>query len=191
MAGSAGVEQVFPRPGGASPAPGAGGSTSGGAKGVRLGQRELMIGGAVAVVGLALLSRSRAGGDVSPDDDEDASAGTFELDTRDTDLYNELQPELEAISDRLDGIARPPAPAPKPAPPKPKPTPAQNIPYVIRRGDTLNSIARRYRTTRTRLWTLNRVVLDSVARTHKKKSSNQGRILYPGTTIRVPKPKTR
>lgn len=186
----AGVEQVFPRPGGASPAAGTGGTGPTGGKGVRLGQRELMIGGAVAVVGLALFSRSRAGGDVSSED-EDPEGAAFEIDTRTTDLYNELQPELEAISDKLDGIARPPAPSPKPAPPKPGPKPAPNMYYVIRKGDTLASIARKYRTTRAHLWNLNHAVLDAAARKRGRKDSGNGKHLVAGTQIRVPKPKTR
>ena len=185
----AGVEQVFPRPGGASPAAGTGSTGPTGGKGVRLGQRELMIGGAVAVVGLALFSRSRAGGDVSSEDDDTDSAASFEIDTRTTDLYNELQPELEQINDKLDGIARPPAPAPKPAPPKEGPKPVPNMYYIIKKGDTLAGIARKFKTTRAHLWNLNHTVLDEAARKRGRKNSDNGKHLVAGTQIRVPKPK--
>jgi hypothetical protein len=131
-----GVEQVFPRAGGSGGAyPAAGPTSSGGAK-VKLGKRELMIGGAVAVAGLALVARSRGGGETS-DGGDSASADRFEIDTRDTDLYNDLQPELEAIQDAIRDTPKPatptqirdaikpllPKPSPKPAPKKKKPRP--------------------------------------------------------------------
>lgn len=136
-----GVQPVFPNSGsggtgGSSPAAGAGAGRGGG-KGLRigkmrLGQRELAIGGAVVVGALALFARSRAGGDTTSEGDDVTSPagapGAYEIDTSRTDFYNELQPELEAVSDRLEDlegavkqIPRTPTPAPKPPAPKPKP----------------------------------------------------------------------
>ncbi|KAB2809300.1 hypothetical protein F9L07_19870 [Pimelobacter simplex] len=130
-----GVQPVFPASGGtggSSPAAGAGGGKGIRIGKMRLGQREAMIGGAAIVGALALFARSRAGGDTTAEGDdvtsEAGAPGAYEIDTRSTDFYNELQPELEAINDGLEDLAgavkqipRTPTPAPKPPAPKPKP----------------------------------------------------------------------
>jgi hypothetical protein len=139
-----GIKRVFPND---APAGGGGpvASTGGGSirlGGMRLGKREAAVGGAVAVAGLALFARARAGGDASTDEDvlgagatrDGDTAAQYEIDTRSTDFYNELQPELEAIGDNLSGLpqavvdalpdAQNPytaAPSPVPSAPKAKP----------------------------------------------------------------------
>lgn len=169
----------------------------GGGGSIRLGQRELMIGGAVVVAGLALYSRSRAGGDVTDDGGEEGSAGGFEIDTRNTDFYNELQPELEALPGAVAAAiaeqqaAKPPAPSPKPPPPKPGPkagTTARYLNHLVRKGETLTSIARKYKTTRSAVYKLSKEAIELAARSHGRKSSQAGRFIYPGTTLRVPNP---
>lgn len=155
----------------------------------RIDQRTAMVGGAVLVVGLALFQRSRSGGDVGSSDP--SSVSNLELDTTTTDLYNELQPELERINDALDGlkdgIPTTPPSSPKPPPPKPGPKPPNPTftAYVVKKGDTLLSISRRFGIGRQRLYDNNRAVLEAAAKAHGQKSSNNGRKLYPGTVLRV------
>jgi outer membrane biosynthesis protein TonB len=131
-----GISKVFGT-GGSSPTAGAG---AGGK--TRLGRREqLMLGGAAVVGLLAVLARSRSGGDTTSEDAAApaGTAGQYELDTSNTDFYNELQPELEALSDRLDGVPKavvdqlaqqqkpaPPKAAPKPPKKKKKPRPPKH-----------------------------------------------------------------
>lgn len=69
------------------------------------------------------------------------------------------------------------------------PTKAKTVKYTIRKGDTLWGIATkklkkgsRY----TEILKLNRSKLDSVAKKHGKKNSNNGRWIYAGTTITIP-----
>lgn len=80
-----------------------------------------LAGAGVGVVGLALfMSR----GDAPADDGAEGDSATeYELDTRDTDLYNELQPELEQISDQIRDTRGPQGPRGrrgKPAPKRPR-----------------------------------------------------------------------
>lgn len=83
-----------------------------------------LIGAGVVVAGVAVYQARTEGVDdddgTEPDDLE--SAERYELDTRDTDVYNELQPELEEIADRIDEHeqeTRPPGTGkgPRPLPP--------------------------------------------------------------------------
>lgn len=134
-----GVTKVFPsRAGGTSPAAGPSSSSSGSGGGGgsvslgplgRVGKREAMIGGAGLVAVLALVARARAGGDASSGgEDGPDGEGAYELDTRYTDLYNDLQPELENIAGAvrdvpkavIAGLPKPAAPKPPKKPPKPK-----------------------------------------------------------------------
>lgn len=184
-------ERVFPpASGGSSPAPGGRRAMP------RLSQRQqLAAAGAVAVVGLALYTRSKSGGgDVTGAADNPSSV--YELDTRDTDLYNELQPELERVSDALDelkdGLPTLPAAGPKPTPPKPGPKPGNPAftEYMVKKGDTLNAIAKRFGIGRQRLYDNNKARIEATARSHGLKSSMNGRRIFPGTVLRVPvKPK--
>lgn len=132
-------EKVFPKADAPTSTP------STGARGFKLDQKTAMWGGAVVVALIALVS---ARGTSSSSDDE-TSGGAYELDTTETDVYNDLQPELENIADQLEELTdrpRPATPAPatkkkrktnKPGPkgrknkkrpkatPRPKPTPKQ------------------------------------------------------------------
>lgn len=116
--------KVSGTPAGPAP-PGAGPTAGGGSRQGTIGRvganmqrnKALWLAGAgAAVVGLALWqSRGEA------TEDEDDELTEWEIDTRDTDLYNELQPELEEVADRLDELEdeRPPGTGTGPRPPRP------------------------------------------------------------------------
>jgi nucleoid-associated protein YgaU len=186
-----------------TPAPAAPRPAPAGAGGLLRNRTVQLAGLGVLVVGFALF-QSR--GSSAPADD---GPDSFELDTRDTDLYNDLQPELEQIADRLDGLEnprpivptpitprppQPPAPAPKPAPPKTVP-PLPMIPstqyvgpYVIQKGDTLASIGKKHGTTAWGIFSYgkNTDILEYAAKNRGQKSSQGGKLLYPGTVIYIP-----
>lgn len=196
-------EKVFPAgPAAASPAAGSGGSSGGsvGVGRVRVDKKTAAWAGAGVVVLLGLLAaRSSASSDPDPE------GADFELDTTETDLYNELQPELENIGDQLDelndrrprprrpkphrgnGGPRPPKPGPRPGK-GPRPTGGVNRTYRVANGDTLRSIARdmKVRGGAARLYVINRRHIERAARQAGHRSSQGGRILVPGTVIFVP-----
>lgn len=177
-----------------------------------MSRNQLYIGAAVLVAAFAALSAWK--GKKEPADDP--SQGSFEIDTTQTDLYNDLQPELEQINDALDDIRngpRPPVvtppvvtppkttpsapkpvpkpvpkPAPKPPAPKPAPAKAVYVWYTIHSGDTLSAIAKRYKMSTSALYSLNRAYIENAAKSHGKKSSSSGHWIYPGTKIRVKNP---
>jgi hypothetical protein len=134
----------------AAPAPAAGGGLGSLASNKNL----LMVGGAAVVAVVALISSKRA---PAPDPGPES----FEIDTRDTDLYNDLQPELEQISDRLSGIEKPVTPAPpvvKPPttpPPAPKPVKTGYSNHTVLKGQGLAQVAAIYGTTQGRVYASN------------------------------------
>lgn len=170
---------------------------SGGGKGIKVDQKVLMMGGAVVVALIAFASSRGAAG---------TSGGNFdtvELDTTETDLYTAVQPELERINDQLEDLAmrekpapakpvvivRPGKPSPaKPAPKPPAPSAQPNVHvYTVRKGDTLAKIAARFKVDRTRLYRANVARIEAAAKKHGKKSSGNGRWIYPGTMLVIPK----
>lgn len=94
-------------------------------------------------------------------------------------------------------VPPPPAPHPTTTPSggvttpvkKPAPHPTVKSPaaayYVVRSGDTLTSIAHRYHTTATHLYTLNRTLIENTARRHGKANSGHGHWIWPGERLRV------
>lgn len=182
-------ERVFPPTAAPQPAT----PSAGSGKSVSLSQKQLLMGGGViAVVMLGLLNRSPGGEDTETDPE---TPGGYELDTRDTDLYNELQPELERIGDAIENWTRPPKPAPaqpgKPGRPNggPRPLPPGiRRRYRVKRGDTLAKIAKTYKVVggRARLYATNRAVIERAAKQHGRKSSGGGRYIYAGTVLLIP-----
>lgn len=134
----------------AAPAPAAGGGLGSLASNKNL----LMVGGAAVVAVVALISSRKA-------PEPDSGPETFAIDTRDTDLYNDLQPELEQISDRLSQIEKPitpPPPTTKPPttpPPAPKPTKAGYTNHTVQKGQGLAQVAAMYATTQGRVFASN------------------------------------
>ncbi|HSX68128.1 LysM peptidoglycan-binding domain-containing protein [Nocardioides sp.] len=170
---------------------------SGGPKGVKLDQKTLMMGGAVVVALIAFASsRGGAGG---------TSGGNFdtvELDTTETDLYTAVQPELERINDQLEDLGMRDTPAPakpqvivnvsKPTPSKAAPKPGTATQpnlrlYTVKRGDSLSKIAARFKVSRIRLYRANSGRIEAAAKKHGKKNSGNGRWIYPGTVLVIPK----
>lgn len=195
-------EKVFPAPAG-PPAPAAPAGGGGGGGGfVKANQQTLMWAGAAGVVILALVNASRGQRPAADDD----SVPT--LDTSRTDFYNELQPELEAIQDRLEqlgdrptattpvtptpGTPTTPVKAPTPPPVKTGPKPPTKGPkvetYMIRKGDTLTKIARQFKVPGgvARLYYANRHTLHAAAVKAGRKNSGNGHWIYPGTRIVIP-----
>lgn len=116
-------EKIFPKTDG-PPAPAGGPRAPGGFK---LDKKVAMWGGAVAVALIALVSSRSQGGA----QDDETGGGAYELDTTETDVYGDLQPELENIADAIETLGddfedfqsdKPKAATPKPATPKPRTT---------------------------------------------------------------------
>lgn len=83
------------------------------------------------------------------------------------------------------GVKKPeptPTPVPEPTPtPTPEPT---EIKYIIKRGDTLTSIAKQYGTTWKNIYEINKQVIDSTAKKHGQVTKFYNHI-YPGTELRI------
>lgn len=94
--------------------------------------------GAVAVVGFALYAKRKgagsstnAGAALSAGSQTAAASGGAAYDSSTSDLYNALEPQLEAIGNQLDQMQGPKT-IPAPAPPAPAPAPA---PAPVLHGD--------------------------------------------------------
>lgn len=183
-------EKVFPNQG---PAPAAPTRRGVSLKGV---DKKVWLGAAaIATVGAALIFGRGGGSD--PEASGEDGAGGYELDTTDTDLYNELQPELEAIQDALEDRPRPPTPTPatpgtpqgNQSGPKPGggPKPARGT-YRVKQGDTLRSVAkaRKVRGGPARLYAVNRSIIMRDAKKNKDPKPRTTRKLYPGTVLVIP-----
>lgn len=191
-------QQVFPAP---APAPAPAGGGGGGRALAGVNQQQLMWIGAGLVVVVALVQAAR--GERPAADDE-----TPTVDTSRTDFYNELQPELEAIQRAINDLGeRPttvptptiPSPTgPRPVTPSPKPPPAASQPkpptsgtkvetYLIRSGDTLSGLAKRFKVSGgwKALYRRNQAVIEARAKAAGRKNSGGGHWIYPGTRIDV------
>jgi len=167
----------------------------------KVNQKTLMWAGA-AVVALVALVASR-GGDPATDPE---ATGT-ELDTRETDLYNELQPELENVADRLEELGdafedkwppRTPTPTTPQTPTTPPPAPVPHTPgtppaggdrtYRVKNGDTLKEIAKRFKVPggAAQLYAKNRAAIVRAAKEHKDPHPKTTRKLYAGTVLVIP-----
>ena len=121
-------EKIFPT----KAAPGGPPAGPSGRAGFKLDQKTAMWGGAAVVALVALLSTRGA-----PAEDE-TSGGAYELDTTETDVYNDLQPELEGIADAIESMSGDPKAARpsvivqnitrKPNKPSPKKKPGKGTP---------------------------------------------------------------
>jgi LysM repeat protein len=58
--------------------------------------------------------------------------------------------------------------------------------YTVKKGDTLQKIARKYKTTSSKLYKKNKTVIEKAAKKHGKSSSNKGWWIYPGTKLAIP-----
>lgn len=67
--------------------------------------------------------------------------------------------------------------------PKPEPKPTV-VEYVVKKGDTLSSIAKKYKTTWKKLYELNKTVIDSTAKKHGQITKFYNHI-YIGTKLRI------
>lgn len=184
-------EKVFPNQGPA-PAP-AKRNAAASLKGVN---RKWWLGGAALLTVGAALAFGRGDGTDPEAGGEDGEAG-YELDTSDTDLYNELQPELEAIADLLGDRPRPPTPTPatsgtpqaNQSGPRPGGGPkAARGTHRVKQGDTLRSVAkdRKVRGGAARLYAVNRAIIARSAKQHKDPRPNTSRKLYAGTVLVIP-----
>lgn len=169
---------------------------------------------AAAVAGYAVIRRLQAGGDLTAPG-SDKGAGTLSsdqlqtmrgaagyYDSTATDVYNSIQPQLDALAAQIAALSStkaPPAtgsggstgsgsttpkPKPKPTPtPKPKPKPKTTYTtYTIKRGDTLRSIAKRYGLSLAQIKKLNPVFT-----TNPK--YHGGSTIFAGGHVKVPKKK--
>lgn len=134
----------------AAPAPAAGG----GLNALAGNKNLLMAGGAVVVALIAFIASKRNPPAPAPDP-------VAVMDTSQTDLYNDLQPELENIGKQLGDLKAVPPPVPTPTPAKP-PTPAPKpVPktgwqqHTIQKGQNYQYIAALYSTTVGRLFMSN------------------------------------
>lgn len=131
------------------------------AGGLLQNRTALMVGGAVLVGGFALISSMRGG--------SKASAGSPQqvaVDTSQTDLYGDLQPELQQIQAQLDILnkgPRPPVPTPTPTPKPPGPPPPSPKPipktgwsqHTMQKGENYNYLAALYSTSASRIYMAN------------------------------------
>lgn len=131
------------------------------AGGLLQNRTALMVGGVVLVAGFALVSSMRGKGSTSAGNPQQVA-----VDTSQTDLYGDLQPELEQINKNLDLLnqgPRPPVPTPTPTPkppgpptPSPKPVPKTGWTYhKVAQGESFPYIAALYQTTTGRVFMSN------------------------------------
>lgn len=166
-----------------APAPAAGGG------GLTVNKNLLMVGGLVVVAVIALVN-SRKGAT-----DKTGTAADYNIDTTSTDVYNDLQPELEQIGDQLARLNNPAPVVPPVVPPRnpgiPKPAPKPQTPqrnyvrYGVKTGDTITKIAAAYHTTAANIYTWNRPAIDAAAKAHGRKSYGTATVLWPGTTLTI------
>lgn len=165
-----------------APAPAAGGGS------LTSNRNLLMVGGLVVVAVIALVN-SRKGAT-----DTDGTAADYNIDTRDTDLYNDLQPELEQIGDALYRLenpapAKPDVTVPKPpTPPKPAPkpqAPRNYVRYVVKKGDTIASVAKRYHVSAANLYNWNKGTIAAAAAAHGRKVYGTQTVIWPGSTLTI------
>jgi LysM repeat protein len=98
------------------------------------------IGGVLVVVVVALAKRGQgSGGGGTP---SDQLQGTY--DSTANDVYNSIESQLEALDQRIGDITRPPAAPPAARPPSLHPHPIPGVTYTAKKGDTLQSIAKRF-----------------------------------------------
>lgn len=171
----------------AAPAAPAAAPAAGGGNPLTANKNLLMVGGLVVVAVIALVnSRGKA--------EPTGTADDFEIDTRDTDLYNDLQPELEQIGDQLSRLqnpapVKPPVTIPKPpVPPKPapKPGPARNYTrYIVKARDTITSVAAAHRVAPGNLYAWNKGTIDAAAVKHGKRVKGTGTPLYVGSVLTI------
>lgn len=139
-------------------------AAGGGVAGLLQNRTALMLAGVVLVGGFALIRAKM--GSAGPDQGTGAAPQGYTIDTSQTDLYGDLQPELEQINDALDDLRknpRPPVPTPPPTPkppstnvPSPKPKPATGWQqHTIQKGQNYQYIAALYSTTVGRLFMSN------------------------------------
>lgn len=60
------------------------------------------------------------------------------------------------------------------------------LPYVVKKGDTINKIAKKHGCTWQALYNKNKSVIEKAAQKHGKKNSDKGRWIYPGTKLTIP-----
>lgn len=111
--------------------------------------------------------------------------GDFEYDIKLTE-YREIKiyttKELKKTSLKKPGSRKPTKPS--------APTNNKTTVYSIKKGDTLWAIATRFLKKGSRyleIYRLNKNVIESAAKKHGRKSSNNGWWIYPGTKITIPK----
>jgi LysM repeat protein len=194
------------KPGGGPPPGGSTSSSGGGLAGLVKGKpaAAAAVGGVALVVIVALVrrgggSQAAAG---TPADQLQMTGGGSTYDSTANDLYNSIQPEIDALAKMMQDLqnkqptpATPSTPAPTPTPlpapvhskpptpkgkSKPKPTPAKPRPrYVtIRSGDTLSGIAQRSHISMPQLKTLNPAFWSNP-------KYHQGNTIWAGGKVRV------
>lgn len=66
---------------------------------------------------------------------------------------------------------------------------AKSTTYTVKKGDTLFKIAKKFYgkgSYYTKIYNANKKVIESAAKKHGKKSSNKGKLIYPGTKLTIP-----
>ncbi len=181
-------EKVFPKPSAGPASPGAGGKLS-----LRGVDRKTWMWAGAGVVALVAVTVGRS---QEADDPED-ELSTY--DTSTTDLYNELQPDLEQIGDTLEELStkwETPEPAeaneapsqPVKSPVKGPKNPAVRNTYKVQPGDTLSSVAKKKKVKggAARLYAVNRKIIKRAAEQHKVKNPGTTRKLFAGTVLVIP-----
>lgn len=170
----------------------------------RPGVRYGALAGAVVVV-YALFKRGGGlGGDATAGDPSTLNSdqlqrltGAATYDSTANDVYNSIQPQLDALSQQLEAIGKTPGPAgpagpagpkgpagsaaPKPTKPKPtKPKPATKTKSItIGRGDSLQKIAKKYGVSMAQIKKLNPVFWSNP-------KYHGGKTIFAGGHVKVP-----
>jgi LysM repeat protein len=121
-------------------------------------------------------------------------------------IENNMPAGVGAPTTPSEPVTVPPAPPPVTTPPgttpnppvitptkpvtpgKPAPKPAKKPPvkYIVKHGDTLSAIAKKYKTTTAKLWTYNTTPGNRPAATIKTLKARGQNLLYAGETILIP-----
>lgn len=172
----------------ATPAPAAPAAPAAGGGSLTVNRNLLMVGGLVVVAVIALVNSRKGATDTS------GTAADYNIDTTETDLYNDLQPELEQIGDRISRLenpapAKPDVTVPKP-PTTPKPAPKPGAPrnylrYIVKQGDTIASVANRYRVSAANLYDWNKGEIAKQATAHGRKLYGTQTVIWPGSVLTI------
>jgi LysM repeat protein len=98
-------------------------------------------------------------------------------------FYNDI---FINVQQPVVGGSTTPTPTPTPVPTPAPPPRVKSITYQVHSGDTLSAIAAKYHTTVSKIYTLNKSLIESVAHQHGLSSSGGGHWIWSGERLLIP-----